>query len=258
VEAAALPVVRPEERAHVRAGDREAFIRLYTPDLAGLFDLHLRTLRDRDQALAALDTGLARAWNEFREEAAPFDVRSWLYVLGREASVGHSRRRRPLRAEREAFEFTRVSPNRLSDPTAAFDRELIDLVWDEVRAYDREEYTLLDLHLRRDLSVQAISERLQVAYDQVAGRLSGLCERLNDDVSTTLLAARARHACSGLDRAQAGRTQGLRRVIRAHLRDCEACSATRQRFVPATEIFAALSLMAPPSDLYERTARALG
>jgi DNA-directed RNA polymerase specialized sigma24 family protein len=254
MEAAALPLIRPAKRAQTRAGDRDAFIRLYEPDVNGLFDLLLRTSRDRREATAALDDALAHAWSEFRDEGAPLDVRGWLYGLTRDAALARPRRRRTNGDEREAFDYTRVNPNRLPDPTAAFDRELIELVWDEVRTYDREDYTLLDLHLRRDLSVREIAEQQDCALGAVAGRLSWLCDLLNEKISSVLLARRARHACAELD-ADLSPPEAIARAVRGHVRHCERCRETKRRFVPATEVFASLALMAAPPDLRERTAR---
>jgi DNA-directed RNA polymerase specialized sigma24 family protein len=257
MEAAALPLVRPEERAQTRAGDREAFIRLYEPDLAGIFDLLLRTLRDRRQALAALDDALNRGWNEFRDLGAPVDVRAWLYAVARAAAVARPHRRRAASAEREGFDYTRVDSNRLPDPTAAFDRELIELVWDEVRTYERDDYTLLDLHLRRDLSVREIADQLDRSCDAVAGRLSWLCDLLNDEISSILLARRVRHACAGLDAALLARPDHAGRAVGEHTRDCEGCRETKRRFVAGTEVFGSFALMAPPAGLHQHARRAV-
>jgi DNA-directed RNA polymerase specialized sigma24 family protein len=256
MEAAAVALVRPEQRAQARTGDREAFVRLYEPDFDGLFDLLLRTLRHSGLATAALQDALHRAWNEFRTHGAPFDVRGWLYAVVREAAIARSARRRAISEDREGFDYTRVDPNRLSDPTTAFDRELIGLVWDEVRTYDRDDYTLLDLHVRRDLSVHEIAEQLELSHEAVAGRLSWLCELLNEEIGSALLAGRARHNCSELDAELRARPGHEARAVRHHVRTCDACRETKRRFVSATEVLGSFALMPAPPDLRKRIAHA--
>jgi DNA-directed RNA polymerase specialized sigma24 family protein len=256
MEAAAVALVRSEPRAQTRTGDREAFVRLYEPDFDGLVDLLLRTLRDSGLASAALHDALDRARNEFQTQGAPFDVRCWLYGVAREAAIARPARRRTNSEEREGLDYTRVDANRLSDSTTAFDRELIQLVWDEVRTYDRDDYTLLDLHVRRDLSVHEIAEQLGLSHEAVAGRLSWLCGLLNEEVASLLLARRARHGCAGLDAELRARPGDEGRAVRHHVRECEACRETKRRFVSATEVLGSFSLMPAPPSLRKRTAQA--
>ena len=103
--------------------------------------------------------------------------------------------------EREALEYTQVDTSRLSDPGIAFDKELIELVWDAAAALDRDGYSLLDLHLRHDLSVDELACELEVPREQLAWQLSRLCNALENSVASTLLATRARHNCEDLDAA---------------------------------------------------------
>lgn len=254
MEAAAATLVRPEERAQARAGDREAFVSLYEPDFGGLFDLLLRTLRDRAQATAALGDALECGWDDFREHGAPFDVRGWLYTLARYSALARPAKRRTTSEEREGFEYTRVDGNRLSDPTAAFDRELIELVWDEARTYSRDDYCLLDLHVRRDMSVDELADWLDLSRDDVAGRLSWLCDSLNEEIAGTLLWRRARHSCERLDVELATEPSNPGRAVRHHLRECDGCRETKRRFVSATEVLGSFALVPAPPGLRRQIA----
>lgn len=256
MEAAAATLARPEElAARTRTGDREVFVSLYEPDFDGVFDLVLRTVRDGSVAAAVLRDALGTAWNIFREEGAPYDVTGWLYALARASALTSLARRKSSAVEREGLDYTQVDPERLSDPSVGFDNELLEVVWDAATGFYGDDYSLLDLHVRRDLSVDQIAEHLDQPRDEIAGRLSRLCNSFNDAVSTTLLATRARHNCAGLD-ACLSASDNVRRAVRRHVSECNKCRETKQRFVPATEVLGVFALMAPPPRLREQTARA--
>jgi DNA-directed RNA polymerase specialized sigma24 family protein len=255
MEAAAAPLVRLEElAAQTRIGDRQAFVTLYEPDFDGVFDLVLRTMRDREVAAAVLRAALEKAWNVFREQGAPYDVSGWLYAHAREAALSFPAKRRPAARDREALDYTQVECQRLSDPSCGFDKDLMELVWDTAVALDREDYSLLDLHVRRDLSVETIAEHLGLPADQVKVRLSRLCDSVNDSVGATLLATRARHNCAGLDAELSGLPSNVRRPVRRHVQECVHCRETKERFVPATEVLGSFALMTSPPGLREQTA----
>ncbi len=257
MEAAAATLIRPEElAAHTRTGDREVFVSLYEPDLDGVFDLVLRTVRDGKVAAAVVRAALERAWDVFRQEGAPYDVSGWLYALARESALNGSTRRRPDAGEREGLDYTQVDPARLSDSSLGFDKELMEVVWDAATGFYGDDYSLLDLHVRRDMSVDQVAEHLDLARDEVAGRLSRLCDSFNDAVSATLLATRARHNCAGLDADLSASDTNVRRTVRRHIRECPQCRETKHRFVPATEVLGSFALMTAPPRLRERTAKA--
>lgn len=257
MEAAAATLVHPGElAAQIRTGDREVFVALYEPDFDGVFDLVLRTVRDGEVAAAVLRDALARAWDGFMERGASYDVSGWLYALARESALDGSTKRKSDVREREAFDYTQIDPGRLSDPTAGFDTGLIELVWDAAAAFDRDNYSLLDLHIRRDMSVDDIAEHLDSPREDIAGRLSRLCDSFNDAVSTTLLVTRARHSCAGLDADLSASGSNVRRTVRRHVWECTPCRETKLRFVPATEVLGSFALMTAPPGLREQTANA--
>ena len=240
--------------ARIRTGDRDVFVSLYGPDFDGLFDFVLRSVLDRESAAVALSDSLHRAWEIFCERGAPYDVRGWLFVTARDAVLRRPRRRTGNVQEREGLVYTALDTERLSDPSLAFDRELIELIWDTATALGREDYSLLDLHLRRDLRVDQLAEQLEVPRDDVARDLSRLCDWFDSTVRLTLLATRSRHNCGGLDRELSANGVSIERVAGRHVRDCASCLETSVRFASATEIFASFAPMQPPSGLRGQTA----
>lgn len=256
MKAAAATFARSDGLAsQIRTGDRDAFVSLYGPDFDGLFDFVLRSVRDRGSAAVALSDALNQAWDLFlRERGAPYDVRSWLFVIASDAVRSRPRRRAGDVQEREALVYTTLEAERLSDPSLAFDRELVELVWDTVTALEREDYCLLDLHVRRDLSVDELADQLELPRDHVAWDLSRLCDWFDDAVRLTLLATRSRHNCPGLDGDLSANGASAERVAGQHVRECASCRETCARFASATEIFASFAPMPPPPGLREQTA----
>jgi hypothetical protein len=106
------------------------------------------------------------------------------------------------------------------------------------------------------MSVDDIAEHLDIPRDEIAGRLSRLCDSFNDTVSTTLLVARARHNCVALDADLSASGSNLRRTVRGHVRECTPCRETKLRFVAGTEVLGSFALMTPPPGLREQTANA--
>ena len=243
--------------ARTSPGDREAFVSLYGPDFDWMFDLALRTVRERETACAVVRAGLEQAWDIFRDEGAPYAVGAWLHVLVRDAALARAvAKRRPAQVlvEREALEYTQVDTSRLSDPSIAFDKELIELVWDAAAVLDRDGYSLLDLHLRHDLSVDELAEQIEVPREQLAWQLSRLCTALENSVASRLLATRARHNCDDLDAALSSNGMSVVRSVQRHVHQCVDCRETRRRFPSATEIFGSLAPLQPPAGLRERIA----
>jgi DNA-directed RNA polymerase specialized sigma24 family protein len=256
MEAAAATLVRPGERAaQTRTGDREVFVSLYEPDFDGVFDLVLRTVRDGKVAAAVIRDALATAWEVFREHGAPYDVSGWLYAIARDSALSVPLKRRSDGGERECLDYTQVDPGRLSDPSVGFDKELMEVVWDAATGFYGDDYSLLDLHVRRDLSVDQVAEHLDQPRDEIAGRLSRLCNSFNDAVSATLLATRARHNCAGLDADLSASETSVRRAVRRHVAECTHCWEIKHRFVPATEVLGSFALMTVPPRLREQTAK---
>src|SRR3954447_10593238 len=249
MEAAAATLARPDGlAASIRTGDRDAFVSLYGPDFDGLFDFVLRSVRDRAFAAVALSDAADQAWKLFRERGAPYDVRGWLFAIARNAFLARPRRRAGEVQEREGLVYTALEAERLSDPSLAFDRELIELVWDTATALGREDYSLLDLHVRRDFSVDDLAVELEVSREEVAWELSRLCDWFDRTVRLTLLVARARHNCGRLDAELTANGASSARVAGRHVHDCASCLETSARFASATEIFASFAPMAPPPE----------
>lgn len=242
--------------ARTRTGDREAFIALYEPHLGGVFDFALRVVRDRGTAADVVRKTFAKAWKVFPEQGAP----ALLYALARNCAIDELRYRRrgngSAQADREGFDFTQIDAARLSDPAAVlFDREFVELVWDYAAALSAEEYSLLDLHLRRELSAEELAEHLSLENAGLHTRLSRLRDSFDDGITSTLLATRCRRNCDQLDvllsELDAKRiTPQIRMAVQQHARRCERCQGSKRGFVSPAEVLGSFALMSPTPSLH--------
>jgi DNA-directed RNA polymerase specialized sigma24 family protein len=253
MEAAAATAAPPvdERAARSRAGEQQADALLVEPYLDDLYDFVLRVVRDRVVAAGVLRDVFAKA----SEEGVSAPPKAWAFGVARESALETLRARKGLQAfrqpDREGMNFTKLEVDRLADPSAVlFDRELVELVWDSVAALAADDYSLLDLHLRRDFTTGELAAYLEL---EGADRLSRLCTQLNGEVAAALLATRARTTCVRLDLTlsdlNGASTKERSRLARAHARVCSDCKETADRFVSATEVFSGLAVMPPPAGL---------
>src|SRR5918994_7163016 len=241
MEVVAPAAAPPDEelRTRTRTGDQQAFAVLYERHFQGIFDFALRVVRDRDVAADVVQNTFAKAWSVLRDRDPGEDVKPWLYTVARNCAMNELRYRRRFAGptpEREGFDFTQIDASRLLDPSAVlFDRELVELVWDSAAALSAEEYSLLDLHVRRELSAGELAEHLGLNNGAVYTRVARLRDSFEEAVTSSLLARRGRRSCAQLDAvlSELGverATDEVREAVRRHLRECEQCQESRRRF----------------------------
>src|SRR5207245_7558760 len=99
------------------------------------------------------------AWQNLQRRTVSGNVKAWLYTIARNTAIDELRRNKRLRttafseAERgSSLPFDRIDSSRFSDPQSVLqDQYLVDLVWTSAAALNPKEYSLLDMHLRKDL-----------------------------------------------------------------------------------------------------------
>lgn len=210
-------------------GDREAFTTLYERYFDQVYDLASRVIKDTG---AAGDV----AQNIFMkflggEDVKPPEVsfRAWLYTMTRNASIDELRRRRrivPMATSETDGEsaFYQSAPSPEDDPErAAIDHELSALVWRAAQALNPNDFTLLDLNLRKGLEPEELSVALGTSRGNVYTRLSRLRDSLEEAVTSLILAQRGRQDCEQLSSILEGYepsdslTPRNRRAINRHI-----------------------------------------
>jgi RNA polymerase sigma factor (sigma-70 family) len=245
VAATAAPAEAQDARA--LAGDRQAFNSLYRPHFEAVYDFVLRTTGERGLAADVMRTTFARAWQAFPEQGN--DIAAWLFTTARSCALEALRYRRDRNGdEREALHFTAIDGNRVPEATIVFDQALAELVWDAAAALSREEYSLLALHVRHGLSADEIGEP--------APRLARLREAVDEQVTLSLVAQRARHTCTELEIVAA---EGDEREVAQHVRRCVRCGESSRAFVSPTAVLGSLELLAASRalqrDIFKRAPR---
>jgi RNA polymerase sigma factor (sigma-70 family) len=266
MEAVAPAAAPPDEEltTRTRTGDQHAFAALCDRHFRGIFDFALRVVRDRDVAADVMQNTFAKAWSVFHERGSAEHVKAWLYTVARNCAIDELRHRRRFvgsAPDREGFDFTKIDADRLSEPSAVlFDRELIELVWEAAAALSAEEYSLLDLHVRRDLSPDELADHLGLSRTAVHTRVARLGDSFDEAVTISLLATRGRRSCAQLDAvlSELGAeraTQEVRKAVRRHLRGCEQCQESERRFVSPSEILGSFAPLPATLGLREKIER---
>jgi RNA polymerase sigma factor (sigma-70 family) len=244
MEAVAATAAPADVDARARAGDREAFASLYGPHFEGVYDYVLRILGECELAAEVVRSTFAKVQREFAEQGS--DVEPWLFATARSAALDTLRYRRDRNGDvREALKFTGVDGDRVPDANVVFDRELVELVWDTAAALPRDDYSLLALHVRHDLPVDAIAEQLGL-NGTAATRLTRSRETFDEAVLYELLSRRGRHTCPELDIHVREDDRG---AVMQHIQGCARCQQSSRAFVSPIEVLGSLGRIAPTKSL---------
>ncbi len=247
-----------ELAAGAGSGDREAFAVLYERYFRRLFDFTLRTVRDHHLAGDVVQTTFVKAWEKLRAGQPVRHVKAWLFTIARNAAIDELRRRRRLvsaPSEEDTPQFAEIDLDRWADPELVLrDRELVEMVWSAAQALGRDEYTLLDLHLRQQLTADELADALLLQKGAVYTRLSRLRGALEAAVTVQVLARRGREGCPELaallhEAETADLTPELRRTVERHVADCPICEERKRRLLAPAEIFAGLAPIAVDGEL---------
>jgi RNA polymerase sigma factor (sigma-70 family) len=243
----------------IAGGDQDAFASLYEQYFPGVHDFALRTLRNPDQAADVVQLTFVRAWEHIRSGDRPNSVKAWLYTIARNAAIDEIRRGKRTVLE-DSGEMPspmelQIDPDRIANPEEVVrDKELVALVWEAASALDPRDYTMLDLHLRKDLAPDELAESMGLRRDHVYVLLSRLRSSLGDAVTDLLLLRRGRKECPKLDAILTAEgsttlTPGARKAIRLHVKSCAICLEQRRRFVSPVALFSAIAPVPVPFEV---------
>jgi len=168
---APLPISDDQLALSASRGDRESFATLYERYFRGVYDLSVRMVRDADTALDVVQNTFLSAWQNLQKRTVSGNVKAWLYTIARNTAIDELRRSKRLHTttfseseRRSSLPFDRIDTSRVSDPQSGLqDQYLADLVWTSAAALAPKNYSLLDMHLRRDLAPDEIATSLGVS-----------------------------------------------------------------------------------------------
>jgi DNA-directed RNA polymerase specialized sigma24 family protein len=160
-----------------RSGDLAAFATLYGRHAPGVYDFAFRITRDPHVAATVVERTFARAWTVLPRRNVD-DVRAWLYTVAYHAAADELRRAAPAAPIGHGNGSVRSS-----GAPAPFDDALGRLVWSAATELNAQDYSLLDLHLRRHLDADDLAEGIGVEKSALETRLVRLEEWLDEVVT---------------------------------------------------------------------------
>ncbi|MGI8713109.1 MAG: RNA polymerase sigma factor, partial [Solirubrobacteraceae bacterium] len=218
--------------AAVRAGDEDAFAKIYDRYARGLLSFCTHMLGNREAAEDALQLTFVSAYRALRGGERDISLRPWLYTIARNRCLSELRAKRdvePLSVERPLF-------NDLADQVQR--REDLREMLEEIRRLPDDQRAALVLFELGDNSHKEIAAILDVR----PGKVKALVFQAREALVRGRL-ARSRPCAEVRERVSAARdTAASRGTTRAHIDRCPSCSAFE---VQVRRQRAALALILP-------------
>ena len=267
------PLDRAEDERLVlalRAGDQDAFGRLFDRWYDRVHELARRITRDDALAADVAQDAFLAAWQRLDRLDDPASFGGWLLRIARNRALDVVRSPAHTRTQADDDVSTLVDEAatgdrlvELGDPAdVAGDREVQELIWSAAATLGERDLTALDLSLRHGLEPGEIGEVLGInrnAANQLVHRMRG---RLATAIGSRVLWRGGQPACAELRAALAadGLDEFDARAVRVadrHAGSCEACTRRRESRLDPAQLFASVPVIAAPIVLKAKAAAAL-
>ncbi|MEV7969554.1 sigma-70 family RNA polymerase sigma factor [Sphaerisporangium sp. NPDC088356] len=231
----------------LRARDPGALAALYDTYAESIYRYARAVLESSDSAQVALRDTLIAAEAHVHALADPDRLRVWLYALAR----GECFRRRSVIPPGDGEETVPGAP-----AAAAPDGDLRLVAANAVGALSVDEREILDLLTRHAIPEHELATVLGITAAQADQLHQAACLRLQDLVTSEILARNSAHDCAG----RAGILEGFsgvldeetRERLLRHIEDCAVCAPHRERQVSAAKVFGLLPQAELPETLRVR------
>lgn len=232
-------------------GDSDAFAALYERHIQDLYDFAARLLRSQG-AEDAVQDAFTKAWERLQHGEVVKNFRAWMFTITRNVALDMIRQRKRTALPLGSDDNDSIWESIPTDPSVgpeemAVKREIANLVWSSARTLSPSDYALLDLHVRRGLTVDEIADHLGgIRKGALYTRLSRLKDSMEESVTSVLLIRHGRAACSRLDALLDARQENSlgvreRETVLTHLRQCAICQESKARYMSPVEILAGLT-----------------
>ena len=230
-------------------GDATPLGELYNRYFSHVYDYAIRISRDREVAALVVQAGFLRAFQDIQAGQPPPSFRLALFSYARQDLSERLRRRRGQVTEGEEA-FAVAQPAIASPDMAADLPELARIAWHSARELRIDDYELLDLSVRRGLTVEEIALVLRGRPQAIQSRLGQVQNNLEGGFSALVLFTYGRHACLDLDfmAAENAWSAALQKRVVQHLSTCQTCQTTRRRFLSAAEVLGLLAVVPAPGS----------
>lgn len=235
-------------------GDEAAFAELYQRHFDHLYDYAIRLTQDRDLAALVVQASFLGAYGSLSGAGPKAPFRLQLLANAHYDLANRLRGRRGAPSVQDE-PLDEMDPARLRDVEHIADLpELGRAAWRAASDLRPDELELLELSDRQGFDAAEIASVLRTRPETVQGRLGRAQEAYEESYTAAVLMDRGRRACVDLDFVVGGDmtwSAGLRRRVLKHHQTCQTCQATRRRYPPALDAFAALRPRAAPAGWQE-------
>jgi RNA polymerase sigma factor (sigma-70 family) len=250
-----------------RAGDPEAFGRLFDAWFPSVYDIAYRIVRQREAAAdVAQDTFLA-AWQGLAGLDRPGSFGGWLRRIARNRALNRleSDKRAVVDGDEVAAVLDRSAARSATDTDMTADltrAEQHEMVWSAARTLGPRDASLLDLHLRHGLGAGEIAVELGITPNNAHQLLYRLRGKMAEAARAWVLWRTRGRGCAVLDQAigdgeLAEFGAPVVRSIARHVTGCETCTRTQQLALQPEALFAAVPLLVVPAGLQHDVATQL-
>ena len=242
------------------ASETSAFAELYERYFPELYDFVVRTMGETERVREVVQEAFIETLQEFRQQrnAAPLDA--LLFASARKIALERLHKSSGTNdADTQAVLDTwlvAVDPQRVASGDVVPDEDLANMVWQLLSAHSSDEYSLIDLNLRRGLQPAALAPVIGSSVEDTTESLRGLEASVEEWITTALLIHRGSQECTELSSTLEGLgpnapSADLRAAVSQHLSGCTQCGEFRGRYPTAAATFAALTAVPSPEGLTE-------
>jgi len=244
----------------VRAGDSDAFGRLYDRWFDRVHDLAYRVLWDTEAAADVAQDAFLSAYRNIHSLEDPRAFGGWLLRIARNGALNRKRKDERVRPADEArlamIEQAQTRPEdrigALDDPQqVAEDGELAALLWSAADALGERDREVLDLHLRHGLAPNEIADVVGLNRNAANQLVHRVRQRLATAVGARVLWRGGVPACAALRVAlEAADVDEFDaeavRVAEKHAGGCTECDARRSTHLSPAQMFSAVPFLSVP------------
>lgn len=246
----------------VRGGDEQAFATLFERWADRCYDVARRIVHDDGRAGEVTQEVFTVAWQQLDTLRDPAAFGGWVLRSARNRALNKQRdeRRTTLVPDDDPTLRNLDSGRSVEVEAQALGHQ--ELVWAASAALGERDASILDLHLRHDLSVPEIAEELEVTTNNAHQLLFRMKERLGVAIRAYVLVRGGRPSCPALHQQLDG--AGITgfgaeaaKLIAKHAKTCDDCDRKQGAILSPSSMFAAVPIVAMGSLVRADVAHAL-
>lgn len=240
--------------------------RAFDKSFNDVYDFAMRAVRDPNRAADVVLETMTRVRRDLRNGRVPDDVKAYAFTIAAPIVINELRdllhvapfgacmaEKQPIPRWSLLARVPRPGEERAARERAA------RAAWAEIGRLAPEDYAIVQLHLKHDLSVDYIARALRQKSEPVRARIRAVTQDLERSVRLNIVEERGRARCARL-RAELGRvpddatTEARYELVERHAEQCDRCSPELARTVGAVSVIKDFALI-PASGCVKKEIR---